>query len=200
MASPEIERVLRLTGGIASWLTTLERETLYGFARACVGRGAIVEIGSSAGLSTVLLALGSKDGAGVPVYAIDPHVFHTAAVFRWNVGRLGVDDVVRPIFARSADAAPGFLEPVELLFVDGSHILEDVRLDLELWVPKLSTAASSSCTTRTTMPARAPSRRSSSTAGASSATCASSTRRPRWRRRPPPRPSSTVCAIAGACS
>lgn len=46
---------------------------LYDIAKECKEE-VIVEIGSTVGLSTTCLALGSKDGSSVKVYSIDPHI------------------------------------------------------------------------------------------------------------------------------
>ena len=71
--------------GVEGWLTEEESQTLYGLARACSGRGAIVELGSWKGRSTVSLALGSKAGAGAPVYAIDRPRGEIYADFERNI-------------------------------------------------------------------------------------------------------------------
>ena len=42
-----------------------------------------------------------------------------------------------PTVKTSEEAAWNFSEPVELVFIDGSHEYELVRLDFELWFPKL---------------------------------------------------------------
>ena len=130
-------RVKPLISDIPGWLTDEEGEALYELARACRGDGAIVEIGSWKGKSTVCLGLGSQAGASVPVYAIDPHTDGRFGDFTANVERAGIDDLVRPIRSLSQRAADDFHEPVELLFVDGSHEYDLVLEDFEKWVPKV---------------------------------------------------------------
>ncbi|MCS6951010.1 MAG: class I SAM-dependent methyltransferase, partial [bacterium] len=72
--APETRReLLALTEKVEGWLTVEEGELLYQLARACKGKGVIVEIGSFKGKSTIWLAKGSLAGAGVRVFAIDPH-------------------------------------------------------------------------------------------------------------------------------
>ena len=44
---------------------------------------------------------------------------------------------MRPVPSLSQAAADGFDEPIELLFVDGSHEYELVLEDFERWVPKV---------------------------------------------------------------
>jgi MMP 1-O-methyltransferase len=126
-----------LIADIPGWLTDEEGEALYELARACTGKGAIVEIGSWKGKSTVCLGLGSKAGASVPVYAIDPHADYRFGDFKTNVERAGLTELVRPIASLSQTAADDFHEPIELLFVDGSHEYDVVLEDFEQWVPKV---------------------------------------------------------------
>jgi predicted O-methyltransferase YrrM len=130
-------RVKPLITDIPGWLTDEEGEALYELARACRGDGVIVEIGSWKGKSTVCLGLGSQAGNSVPVYAIDPHADYRFGDFKTNVERAGIADLVRPIASLSQAAAGGFDEPIELLFVDGSHEYDVVLEDFEQWVPKV---------------------------------------------------------------
>jgi MMP 1-O-methyltransferase len=130
-------RVKPLIADVPGWLTDEEGEALYELARACRGDGVIVEIGSWKGKSTVCLGLGSRAGAGLPIYAIDPHTDHRFGDFKTNIERAGIADLVRPIASLSQPAADGFDEPVELLFVDGSHEYDLVLEDFEKWVPKV---------------------------------------------------------------
>ena len=130
-------RVKPLIADIPGWLTDEEGEALYELARSCRGNGVIVEIGSWKGKSTVCLGLGSRAGNLVPVYAIDPHADYRFGDFKTNVERAGIADLVRPIASLSQAAADGFDEPIELLFVDGSHEYDLVLEDFEEWVPKV---------------------------------------------------------------
>jgi predicted O-methyltransferase YrrM len=110
--------------------------------------GCIVEVGSSCGRSTVALALGSRRGAGVAVYAIEPHehfagvlggVFtpHNRTAFLENVLRSGTSEIVRLVNLSSETVAPGWQWPVELAFIDGDHRLEGVRRDFDCWTTHL---------------------------------------------------------------
>jgi MMP 1-O-methyltransferase len=130
-------RVKPLIADVPGWLTDEEGEALYELARACSGRGVIVEIGSWKGKSTVCLGLGSRAGASLPVYAVDPHADYRFGDFKTNVERAGIADLVRPIASLSQPAAADFDEPIELLFVDGSHEYDLVLEDFEKWVPKV---------------------------------------------------------------
>jgi len=124
------------------WLTDIEGTLLYTLAKNCKTNGAIVEIGSWKGKSTIFLAKGSKAGQRVRVYAIDPHkgglsVGPTFHEFKKNVVNAQVDDIVVPMVKTSEEAAHDFLEPCALIFVDGDHEPDSVKQDFELWYPKL---------------------------------------------------------------
>jgi predicted O-methyltransferase YrrM len=125
--------------GVPGWLSDEEAVALYEFAKACTGRGVIVEIGSFKGRSTICLGLGSQAGQGVPVYAIDPgHGWKRFAEFEANIRRAGIERLVTPVAAASADAFRDFPEAaIELLFIDGSHRYDLVDLDFHLWTQKL---------------------------------------------------------------
>jgi predicted O-methyltransferase YrrM len=126
-----------LIADVPGWLTDEEGEALYELARRCPGRGVIVEIGSWKGKSTICLGLGSRAGSGVRIYAVDPHTDYRFGDFTANVERAGIADLVTPIAALSQPAAAAFDEPIELLFVDGSHEEALVREDFDKWVPKV---------------------------------------------------------------
>ena len=134
MSIPELRKRL---DGLPGWLTVEEGETLYRLARACTGRGVIVEIGSWRGKSTTCLGLGSKAGTQVPVYAVDPHSEHTFADFNRNMEAAGLTDLVKPVPGRSQELAEDFDQPIELLFIDGAHQYELVQQDFDRWVPKV---------------------------------------------------------------
>jgi predicted O-methyltransferase YrrM len=135
--SPFEAKVKPLIADVPGWLTDEEGEALYELARSCTGKGVIVEIGSWKGKSTVCLGVGSEEGERVPVYAIDPHADYRFGDFKTNVDRAGIVELVRPIASLSQTAADDFDEPIELLFVDGSHEYDLVLEDFEKWVPKV---------------------------------------------------------------
>lgn len=144
----QIAELRERTRHVEGWLTDGQAVTLYRLAKAATARGAIVEIGSWKGRSTCWLAMGSREGAGTTVVAIDPHTgaseqkaraatVWTFDEFRANLKSVGVEDMVRPIVATSSDAAADFNEPVELIFIDGAHEYDLVKMDFELWFPKV---------------------------------------------------------------
>jgi predicted O-methyltransferase YrrM len=135
--------VRRLATSIDGWLSDAQGCALFQAAAAATGRGSIVEIGSWKGRSTAWLAAGARL-SGAKVYAVDPHTGSredphaaTLAEFRTNLARAGLADHVEPLVMTSAEAARVVESPIELLFIDGDHAYESVRLDAALWLPKL---------------------------------------------------------------
>jgi predicted O-methyltransferase YrrM len=105
----------------------------------------VVEIGSWKGKSTVWLATGVRPSTGTLVYAIDPHEQSledpnaaTLAELEQNLAQSGVAHLVVPIVNASHNAASTFTETPGVVFVDGSHLPEAVRTDLDDWFPKLA--------------------------------------------------------------
>ena len=137
---PSVSELAPYLDGVAGWLTDEEAHTLYTLARRVTGAGVIVEIGSFKGRSTVCLGLGSRAGAGAPVYAIDPGLAGTkrSDEFRSNIERAGIADLVVPVSATSDDAWRDFEpERIELLFIDGSHEYAQVMRDFAQWTSRL---------------------------------------------------------------
>ncbi len=144
----EMEEARSLTARVEGWLQDCEGELLFNLARGCEGRGAIVEVGSWKGKSTIWLGRGSLAGKKAHVWAVDPHTgsgehheafgsVWTFDEFKKNVTESGLDEVVTPIVKTSEEAALSFREPVELVFIDGAHDYESARRDFELWSPKV---------------------------------------------------------------
>jgi len=70
----KIYKNICLAQDVDGFLTDREGQMLYSLARACQGRGVVVEIGSWKGKSTIWLASGIKDNARKTLlFAIDPH-------------------------------------------------------------------------------------------------------------------------------
>lgn len=143
----DIEEIKKITEKVDGWLLDKEGELLYNLAKNCKGKGVIVEIGSWKGKSTIWLGHGSKNGNKVKIYAIDPHTqtcehkIHsevwTFEDFEKNIKSAKVDDIIIPIVKTSEEAANNFDKPIELLFIDGSHEYDFIKLDFELWDPKV---------------------------------------------------------------
>ena len=96
----------------------------------------VVEIGSSRGRSTIAAGHALRGASqGGTLYAIDPQDDDRFQQLRTNLSSAGVESVVRMIRATSREARKQFAEPVDLIFIDGSHEYEDVRDDLRDWLP-----------------------------------------------------------------
>jgi MMP 1-O-methyltransferase len=126
------------------WLRDGEGELLFRLARSCQGRGAIVEIGSWKGKSTIWLAKGSMASDSVKVWAVDPHTgsealgrVNTFEEFKRNIMSAGLGEMVTPIVQPSQEAAAGFKAPIELIFIDGAHDYASARADFDAWFPKV---------------------------------------------------------------
>jgi predicted O-methyltransferase YrrM len=145
----EIESIKAVIDSIEGFLQPAEGLFLYKTAKNCRGRGVIVEIGSWKGKSTTWLAKGSQSGNNIKVYAIDPHTgssenreklgeVWTYQEFMRNIKKAEVDDIVVSILKTSEEAAREWNgKPIELLWIDGAHEYELVKLDFDLWSPYL---------------------------------------------------------------
>jgi predicted O-methyltransferase YrrM len=139
----DVDAVRRVAATVEGWLSEAQGRALYAAAAAASGRGALVEIGSWKGRSTVWLAHGART-RGLRVYAVDPHrgsredpAARTLDAFMANLARAGVVDAVEPLVMTSAEATRAIAGPVELLFVDGDHSVAGARHDADLWLPRV---------------------------------------------------------------
>ncbi len=124
--------------------TRREKLCLWNLARQ-VQEGAVVEIGSFHGYSTILLAKALADHG--KVYAIDPHsgkmcesdvseacsAGDTWLSFNENIQQASVSHMVCGLKMKSEEAAHDWKHPVGLLWIDGSHKYEDVKKDFLFW-------------------------------------------------------------------
>jgi MMP 1-O-methyltransferase len=154
-----------LRATVPGWTGVFEARSLYALARAGPGHGAIVEIGSAWGRSTICLARGSKSAGRERVHAIDSHLrspeprlWRGVGVqkgmarpreeqpsdcsrlpwLQYNLRRFGVDDWVEPIVSTSVSASSLPIDGIRLLFIDGSHTYEGVKGDIEAWLPRVA--------------------------------------------------------------
>jgi MMP 1-O-methyltransferase len=125
-----------------------------GALAACVpAKGAIVEIGSFKGKSTVMLAsVAARYGRG-PVVAIDPHAglsylgTHvpqqdpTFNEFLASLKSVGVEQHVDICRALSQDVARNWNRPIRLLWIDGDHSYQACKDDFDSFSPHLSDGA-----------------------------------------------------------
>ena len=133
----ERARIRQLTEGVEGFLTEHEALYLSRLAAEGPGMGAIVEIGSYHGKSTVLIAHASQAAGREKVVAIDPKKGGAIDEFHRNLARAGVTSHVTPIVATSDDAAEKWQGPIRLLWIDGAHSYEQVGRDFRNWTPFL---------------------------------------------------------------
>jgi predicted O-methyltransferase YrrM len=128
---------------IDGFTSPVELNLLYHLALA-TETGAVVEVGSYLGRSTVVLASAAADRGRDPVVAVDPHEGvlgvaneerrDTEAEFLQNLDRAGVRSQVRLMRMTAAEAATEWEgDAVGLLFVDGLHTREAVLEDTRSW-------------------------------------------------------------------
>ena len=133
----EGEAIRRLTDGVEGFLSDHEALYLLRLAERGPGAGAIVEIGSYHGKSTVLLAHASQGAGREKVIAIDPHLGGAVQAFHDSLARAGVTEHVTPVVATSDAAAGTWHGPVRLLWIDGAHAYDQVDRDFNNWTPFL---------------------------------------------------------------
>lgn len=131
-------RVAPVLALVDGYLYPHEAAFLYGVARHASGTGAIVEIGSFRGRSTICMALGCRDRGGGRVYAVDPHVYGTEGDLRENIAHFAVGDLVEVVVGESAEVASSWSRPLAAVLVDGEHSEDAVDRDVASWLPLLA--------------------------------------------------------------
>lgn len=127
---------------IFTHLTKKERLLLYKLSLSLKEGSTIVEIGSYLGASASFLACGAKEKHHI-VYCVDTWKNEgmsegerdTFEEFCKNIEPL--KDYIRILRGKSADMALVFDGEIDLLFIDGDHSYEMVKLDVLYWLPKL---------------------------------------------------------------
>lgn len=128
-----------------------EREGRFLALAAAVGpqTGAILEIGSFKGKSTVGLASVARHYGSGPIVAVDPHTSPSSTdpdlkgatssfdEFQSSLKAAGVEDSVEVHRAYSGDLAKTWTRPIRLLWIDGDHTYAGARADLDLYKPFL---------------------------------------------------------------
>jgi predicted O-methyltransferase YrrM len=144
---------------IKGFLAADEAQALYDQALQASPRGAVLEVGSYCGKSTIYLGLACRRHGGT-VYALDHHrgseehqpgeffhdpdlynpgddVMDSFGEFRRNIRRAGLEETVVPVVADSATAARHWQTPLAMIFIDGGHSLDAALTDYRCWVPHL---------------------------------------------------------------
>jgi predicted O-methyltransferase YrrM len=146
------EKQIQQLDNLEGQLHFREGATLFYFAYTSSKiSGRIVEIGSYKGKSTCWMGKALQfANSNEKIIAIDPHInTHDPRVpvykeessfedFKNNLKNCGVLGYVEPIKKTSIDAAKNWNQPIKLLFIDGSHLYDDVMLDLKIWEPRVN--------------------------------------------------------------
>lgn len=123
---------MRYKNSILGWMMVEQLEWLFDVSR---NMESIVEIGSYKGKSTHALLSGCKG----TVWAVDPFVNYGEAKdfykdFMKNVGHF---KNLKPLKMTSEEAVKQFKDKsIDMVFIDGGHDYEDVKKDIEMWLPK----------------------------------------------------------------
>jgi len=135
----------RRVSGTPGYLAEREARFLMLAAAGAPADGAIVEIGTFKGRSTVGLAYVAQRYGLEHVVAIDPHTSPSTTdpdlgadqssydEFQENVRRAGVADAVDCRRAFSHEVARDWTRPIRLLWIDGDHVYDAVKQDLALF-------------------------------------------------------------------
>ncbi len=148
---PRFDEVWTTTSNVHGWFNEVNAAALF-TVLAELRPIRIVEIGSYMGKSTVFFARSMQVlGTGGRVTAIDPHSgdrqhregfgmseVPTFDMFRTHIRLAGVEEWIDPMVTTSSEAAKGWTEPFQLLFVDGWHGYDAVLADGHEWVPNLT--------------------------------------------------------------
>lgn len=135
MRSKTLKYIRQLTDSVDGWLGRREGPYLYALAQIGSQLGAVVEIGSWKGKSTIWLAGGCGSAPEAKFYAIDPHEHGSEEEFRRNMKRAGFDSLVCAIVKPSMEALKLWNQPIGLLWIDGDHRYESVKSDFLGWEP-----------------------------------------------------------------
>lgn len=139
--------VKRRIDAVEGLLVPGQEEWLFRTAKSLPDGARIVEIGCFKGKSTVSLSFGCK-GTRKHVFSIDrfggvyqdvkdreylESTFEKGFFEEWkaNVEGNGLSEYVTPLIGDSRDIARIWAAPIHLLFIDGSHLFEDVMADFE---------------------------------------------------------------------
>jgi predicted O-methyltransferase YrrM len=146
LTEPRIEcewrRAVYVTQSVDGWLDVEEERWLFEQAYSLPDRANIIEIGSFKGRSTSFLASGCR-GTKKRVSAIDTFNGNDSDFgyrgffqdFERNIRHCGVAKYVKPVVGKSCEIARTWNLPIDLLFIDGSHVYEDVLADFRGFFP-----------------------------------------------------------------
>ncbi len=124
------EEIYKIIDPISGWMGNADCRVLYKYASNV--SGLIVEIGCHMGRSTKMLALSSPKSK---IVTIDSFSFGDIKRIKKAFREATKDLDIKFIRGRSEEVGKIWSEPIDLLFIDGGHSYDQVRKDIELFVP-----------------------------------------------------------------
>lgn len=116
---------------IRGWLLPSAAEKLYQYALEVDTSGQIVEIGSFAGKSTVVITQALQQIASHPaMFCVD---ISFQSDFDANLKQFGVSQIVNKVEASSLAAADNWNRPISFLYIDGHHGKAHAYADFVVW-------------------------------------------------------------------
>jgi predicted O-methyltransferase YrrM len=98
----------------------------------------IAEIGSAAGCGSTRIIGTLVKNCGGKLFSIDPWPGLMYRIFLANLKIFDLEDAVVPVRGMSVEAAAQFEDgSLDGVFLDGSHIYEDVLADIDAYLPKI---------------------------------------------------------------
>ena len=150
---PAIDAAWHLVRGAAGFLTEREARFLALAAACAPGKGAILEIGSFKGKSTVGLASISAHYRLGKIVTVDPHTAPSVTDpdlkgqasswddFRATLRAAGVEDSVEVHRGFSRDLAQDWNRKIRFLWIDGDHTYKGAKEDIDLFRRHLADGA-----------------------------------------------------------
>jgi len=150
--SNKVSDIQRLVSDVEGFLSPQEIDMLALLVACPTADGAVLEIGSHKGRSTVVMAKAGEmlsDGTQAgELHACDPLTSPAATdptlytkdvrdVFDKNLSNAGVTDKVTFHQMLSSELAPTWNKPLRLLWIDGDHTYAGAKLDFDLFSPHL---------------------------------------------------------------
>jgi len=140
---------------VKGFLDRAEGEALHAIAREAGRRGPCLEIGSYCGKSTICIGTACREVNSI-LFTIDHHTgseeqqpgeeyfdpdlfnyqtfqVDTLTIFRETLQQAHLLDTVVPLVCRSDVASRAWDTGLAMIFIDGGHAAETVRLDYESW-------------------------------------------------------------------
>jgi predicted O-methyltransferase YrrM len=114
-----------------SYITQSEADALVKYVKN-IDKGFIVEIGTYAGGTTALMA----DNSSATIVTIDNYILNTNPLDVYNLLKEYNNIIV--IVGNSIIVSKLWINSIELLFIDASHVYIDVKKDFESWSPYLT--------------------------------------------------------------